>query len=227
MNCIKLHLLESCPGLGTAVLHRSRKVHRASIASSAARTATVRPGIADLGNSDCIWDHTRLRLYASSCKLSLCSLCLSSLNNLSISTGTLYIILFNTMEEEYYCNCEIRCKGRRYISRASHFCHKKYQDRLSMYTPAMQDFLNDNPITVQLLSLHVVQSLCVCVAGQSDKNTNHTIGPPNKCVQQSGSDDNNAVGTSSWGQCTVLTELLRTTYSLALLKAHLYSLTHC
>jgi len=202
-------------------------VHRASIASSAARAATVRPGIADPGNSDCIWDHTRLRLYASSCKSSLCSLCLSSLNNLSISTGTLYITLFNTMEEEYYCNCEIRCKGGQYISRASHFRHKKFRDRLSMYTPAMQDFLNDNPITAQPSSSRVAQSSRVRVAGQSDENTNRTIGPPNKRARQSGSDDNNTVGTSSRGQCTVLTELLRTTYSLALLKAHLYSPTHC
>jgi len=49
-----------------------------------------------------------------------------------------------------------------------------------MYTPAMQDFLNDNPITAQLSSSHVAQSLRVRVAGQSDENTNRMIGPPNK-----------------------------------------------
>jgi len=38
--------------------------------------------------------------------------------------------------------------------------------------------------------------------------------------------DNDAVGTPSPGQCTVLTDLLRTTHLLALLKAHLYSPAH-
>jgi len=96
-----------------------------------------------------------------------------------------------------------------------------------MYTLAMQNFLNDNPITVQPSSSHVVQSSHVRVAGQSDENTNHTIGPTNKRARQSGGDDNDAVGTSSRGQCTVLTDLPRTTYSLALLNAHLYNQTHC
>ena len=127
----------------------------------------------------------------------------------------------------YYCNCEIKCKGRQYISRATYFHHKPYQDRLSMYSPAMQNFLNDNPITVQPLSSHVVQYSCVHVSGPFDKNTDHTTGPPNKRTWRSEDNDNDAVGTSSPGQCTMLTDLLRTTHLLALLKAHLYSPTHC
>ena len=49
-----------------------------------------------------------------------------------------------------------------------------------MYTLAMQDFLNNNPITAQPSSSRVAQSSRVHVAGQSDENTNRMIGPPNK-----------------------------------------------
>jgi len=90
----------------------------------------------------------------------------------------------------------------------------------------MQSFLNDNPITTQPSSSRVVQSSPVHVAGPSDENTDRMIGPPNKRARLSGDNDNDAVGTPSQGQCTVLTDLLRTTHLLALLKAHLYSPTH-
>ena len=126
----------------------------------------------------------------------------------------------------YYCDCEIKCKGGRYISRATYFRHKPYRDRLSMYSPAMQNFLNDNPITVQPSSSHVVQHSRVHVSGPFDENTDRTTGPPNKRARRSGDNDNDAVGTPSPGQCTVLTDLLRTTHLLALLKAHLYSPAH-
>ena len=99
-------------------------------------------------------------------------------------------------KEEFYCDCEERCKGKRQkLSRATYFHHQKHWDPLSKYSPRMQNYLNKKLI-IHVLLLHATWTLLRHKARQSDVDTDDMIGRQNKRVRKLGEGTNHDVGTS-------------------------------
>ena len=95
-----------------------------------------------------------------------------------------YIDYINTHmpNKQYYCDCKRRCGGiRRKVARSTYFAHAPLQDHFSQFSPAMQNFLKEHPITTHASSSPNAQSSCIHMGGTSAPMS----APPNKQMHHS------------------------------------------